>query len=173
MLSADIFYFAQKDPIKAPILTLSSALVKICRIPHVIFQASQFFFKFSTTLQFHERELLCTFVVQAIYILVTRSQLKHKFFRHLSARVKICEVPHVNLKRQVRFSSIFASFFIVITHTLSVNFKLRYFLLWTKGSHQSSNFDTFECSGENLPNSSCHFPSNSVFLQIFYHSSIS
>ena len=63
------------------------------------FQASQFFFKFSTTLQFHERELLCTFVVQTIYILVTSSQLKQKFFRHLSASVKICEVPHVNLKR--------------------------------------------------------------------------
>ena len=40
-------YFGQKDPIKVPILTLSSALVKICEIPRVIFQAtSQFFFKF-------------------------------------------------------------------------------------------------------------------------------
>ena len=29
-----------------------------------------------------------------------------------------------------------------------------HFLLWTKGSHQSPNFDTFKCSGENLPNSS-------------------
>ena len=74
-----------------------------------------------------------------------RSQLKSKFFRFLSARVKIHQIPHV------------MSFFIVMTHDSSVNFKLINFLLWTKGSHQSPNFDTFECSGENLPNSSCQF----------------
>ena len=78
------------------------------------------------------------------------------------------------LKRQVSSSSIFVSFFIVMTHNSSVNFKVIHFLLWAKGSHQSSNFDTFKCSGENLQNSSCHFPSNkSVFLQILHHSSMS
>ena len=77
------------------------------------------------------------------------------------------------LKRQVSSSSVFVSFFVVMTHNFSVNFKLVHFLLWTIGSHQSSNFDTFKCSGENLPNS-CHFPSNkSVFLQILHHSSMS
>ena len=77
------------------------------------------------------------------------------------------------LKRQVSSSSIFVSFFIVTTHNFPINFKLIHFLLWTIGSHQSSNFDTFKCSGENLPNSSCHFPSNKpVFLQILYHSSV-
>ena len=51
---------------------------------------------------------------------------------------------------------------------------LTHFLLWAKGSYQSSDFDTFECSGENLQNSSCHFPSNnSVFLQILHYSSMS
>ena len=78
------------------------------------------------------------------------------------------------LKRQVSSFSIFVSFFIVMTHNSSVNFKVIPFLLWTKGSHQSPNFDTFKCSGENLPNSSCHFPSNkSVFLQILHHSLMS
>ena len=78
------------------------------------------------------------------------------------------------LKRQVSSSSIFVSFFIVMTHNSSVNFKLIHFLLWAKGSHQSSNFHTFECSGENLSNSSCHFPSNkSFFLQILHHCSMS
>ena len=48
------------------------------------------------------------------------------------------------------------------------------FLLWTKGSYQSSNFDTCKCSGENFSNSSCHFPNhNSVFLQILHDSSVS
>ena len=40
--------------------------------------------------------------------------------------------------------------------------------------YQSSNFDAFKCSHENLQNSSCHFPCNkSVFLQILHHSSMS
>ena len=77
------------------------------------------------------------------------------------------------LKRQVSSSSIFVSFFTVMTHNFSLNFKLIHFLLWTIGSHQSSNSDTFKCSAENLPNSSCHFPSNkSVLLQILHHSSM-
>ena len=61
-----------------------------------------------------------------------------------------------------------------MTHDSTVNLKLTHFLLWAKGSYQSFNFDTFEWSGENLQNSSCHFPSsNSVFLQILNHSSMS
>ena len=78
------------------------------------------------------------------------------------------------LKRQVSYSSIFVSFFIVMTGNSTVNLKLTHFLLWTKWSYQSSDFDTFKCSGENLQNSSCHFPSNkSVFLQILHHCSMS
>ena len=77
------------------------------------------------------------------------------------------------LKQQVSSSSIFVSFFIVMTHNSTENFKLIYFLLWAKISYQSSNFDTVECSGETLPNSSCHFASNkSVFLHILYPSSV-
>ena len=54
-----------------------------------------------------------------------------------------------------------------------VNFKLIHFLLWIKGFHQSPNFETFKCSGENLPNSSCHFwKYKSVFLQILHQSSV-
>ena len=61
-----------------------------------------------------------------------------------------------------------------MANNFSVNFKLMYFLLWTKRSHKSSNSDTLENSGENLLNSSCDFISNkSVFIQILYHSSMS
>ena len=66
------------------------------------------------------------------------------------------------LKRQVSSSSIFVSFFIVMSHNSTVNFKLMHFLLWTKRSYQSSNFDTFKCSGEDFPN--CH-----VFFQTTSH----
>ena len=74
-------------------------------------------------------------------------------------------------KRQVNYSSVFASFFIATTHSSALNFELINFLLWTKRPHQSLNFDAFQCSGENLQNYSCHFPNHkSPFLQILYHS---
>ena len=78
------------------------------------------------------------------------------------------------LKRQVSSLSNFASFFIVMTCNSSVSFKLIRFLLRIKGSHQSPNFETFGCFGENFPISSCHFPNHkSVFLQILHHFSVS
>ena len=40
--STCIFYFGQKDFMKVPILTLSSVLVKICQIPHLILQTTSF-----------------------------------------------------------------------------------------------------------------------------------
>ena len=56
ILSSYFSYFGLKDPINIPILRLSITLVKICHIPHVIFQTtSKFFFKFCITLQCHER----------------------------------------------------------------------------------------------------------------------
>ena len=58
------------------------------------------------------------------------------------------------LSWQINYSSTFASFFIVMTHNSPVNFNLKHFLLWVKGSHENPNFQNFECSGENLPNSS-------------------
>ena len=78
------------------------------------------------------------------------------------------------LKPQVSFFPNFASFFIFITHNSSVNFQLIDFLHWINGSHQSPNFETFECSSESLPNSSCHLPSNqSVFLEVLRYSPVS
>ena len=78
------------------------------------------------------------------------------------------------LKRQVNSSSDFSSFFSVITYNSSVNFKLIHFLLWTKGSHENTNFDIFKCFDENLLNLWCHFPNHiSVFLQILHDSSVS
>ena len=78
------------------------------------------------------------------------------------------------LKEQVNSFSNFALFLIVMTHNSPVNFKVIPFLLWTKGSHQSPNFDTFKCSGENLPNFSSLFSNHkSVFLQNFHNSSVS
>ena len=78
------------------------------------------------------------------------------------------------LNLQATSFSIYASFFIVITHKSPVNFKLIHFLLWIKEPNKSPNFETFMCFGEDLPNSSCHFPNRkSLFLQILHHSLVS
>ena len=72
------------------------------------------------------------------------------------------------------FLFLFCFVFFVITHNSSVNFKLIYFLLWIKGSHQSPNFETFKYSCEIFPFSSCHFPiRKSVFPQILHYSLVS
>ena len=52
------------------------------------------------------------------------------------------------LNWQVSSSLDFASFLIVMTYNSPVNFTLMHFLLWVKFSHQSPNFEAFECSGE-------------------------
>ena len=57
-----------------------------------------------------------------------------------------------------------------MAHNSSVNFKLMHFLLRMKASHQNPNFETFGCSGKNLPNSLHHLPNHKlVFLQILNH----
>ena len=89
-------------------------------------------------------------------------------------RSKFIKFLNSVLNWQVNSSSNFASFFIVMTRNSPVNFKLIHFVLWIKGSHQSQNFETLECSGENLPNSSCHFPNHkSGFPQILHHCPVS
>ena len=88
-----------------------------------------------------------TLFLAQTYTLFKRSSLKCKFLR--------------------------LSFFNVLTQNSPVKFKLIHFLLWIKGSHQSPNFLTFQCSGENFLNSSCHFwKYKSVFDQVLHQSSV-
>ena len=75
------------------------------------------------------------------------------------------------LNWQVHSSSNFASFFILMTQNSSVNFKLIHFLLFYSSKSQFLDFRT--CSGENLPNSSCHsWKHKSVFLQMLHQYSV-
>ena len=125
----------------------------ICQIPHVIFEStSHFSFKFCINLQCHQTYLLCTFLSSNITYFGQRSQLKSNFLDFWVLESKFVKFLMSVLKWQVNSSSNFASFFIVMTHNSSVNFKLILFLLWIKGFHQSPNFDTFKCSSENLSN---------------------
>ena len=58
-----------------------------------------------------------------LYTLVTRSQLKHKFFRLLSDRVKICYIPHVNFKTASQF--LFSFCIIILCHDTQILFKFQ------------------------------------------------
>ena len=53
------------------------------------------------------------------------------------------------LDPRVGFSSNFASLFSVMRHNSSILFHLKRYMLWTKGAHQSKNFQTFNCSHVN------------------------
>ena len=153
----------------------SSVHVNIRQIPHVIFDTTgQFFLKFCINLSCHERQLLCTFLAETLYTFITRNPLKCKILRLSSAQVKIRRIPHANFETTSQFLFKFFIILSVSTNKSSVNFELMDFLLFIKRSHQSPNFETFKCSGENLPNSSCYFLNRkSVFLQILDHSSVS
>ena len=107
-------------------------------------------------------------------MLTTQATLKCNFLRLSIAQVEIRQIPHVNFEMTNQFLLNFAWFYIVMAHNSFVNLKLIHFLLSIIGFRQSPNFETFKYSGENLPNSSCHFPNcKSVFLQILHRFSVS
>ena len=138
----------------------------ICQIPHVIFEStSHFSFKFWINLQCHQTYLLCTCLNSNIIYFGQRSQLKSNFLDFQVLESKFIKFFMTVLKWQVNSSPNFALFFIVMTDNSSANFKVIPFLILTKGSYQSPNFDSFKYSGENFPNSSSLFPNHkSVFL---------
>ena len=70
-------------------------------------------------------------------------------FGLLSSWVKIHQILQVTFKPRVSYSSKFASHFIVMKHNSSVCFHLNLYMLCTKASNQSANFQTFDWSHEN------------------------
>ena len=56
------------------------------------------------------------------------------------------------LKPQVSFSLNFASLFNARGGQSFVLFQLKLYLIFTKGTHHSAKFETFDCSGEISPN---------------------
>ena len=98
-LSQTIYTLFKRRLLKWKCLRLLSVQVEICQIPYVNFETTSWFLsKFCIPIQFHERQLLCTFLAQAIYALLKRSTLKWNFLRLSSAPVKICQIPHVNFE---------------------------------------------------------------------------
>ena len=99
-------YFAQKQPIKVKIFETFESSGQIYQIPYGNFETtSRFLSKFCISLQFHERQLLCTFLSQTIYTLLKSSLLKWKFLRLLNTRVKICQILYINFEMTSWFLS--------------------------------------------------------------------
>ena len=99
-----------------------------------------------------------------------------QIFKIFECSVKIRQIPHVRFELTSQFLSNYGSFVIVMAHNSPVNFKLIHFLLWIKWSNMITwpSSETLEFSGENLPNSLCHFPNHkSFFLQILHLSTVS
>ena len=106
-LSSYIFYVGQKDPIKVPILTISSALVKICQIPHVMLQFS-FSSNFVSLFNVMVDNSHVLFSSNNIY-LAQKEPNKVKIFRVL--RSKFVKFLMSILKRTVDSSTNFVSLF--------------------------------------------------------------
>ena len=138
--------------------------MKICQIPHVIFESkSRFSLKFCINIQYHQIQPLSDL---SRPIKVQLFETFGCFSKNVSN--SSCQFWNNKSILQILHHSSLS------WHKTPVNFNLIHFLLWIKRSHQSPYFETFECSGENLPNFSCHFPNcKSVFLQILHHSSVS
>ena len=106
--SSNNYTLLKRSPLKWKFLRLSSTRVKFCQISYANFEmTSWFFYKFYILFQFHERQLLFTFLAQTVYTFLKRSPLKWKFWRLTNAQVKICQTSYVNFETTSRFLSKF------------------------------------------------------------------
>ena len=84
-------------------------------------------------------------------------QVKHYIQRiYLTLRSTTCVKFHQTLY------VIFETICHFSRHNSSVLFWLKHFILLTKISHQSANFQIFECFNQSSPNSSCQFRNHKV-----------
>ena len=136
---------------------------------------SWFLSKFCIPLQFHERLLLCTFLAERIYTFLKTSPLKWKFLRRSSALVKFCQIPYANFQTTSRFLSKFCVPLQFHEKLLLCTFLAQTICtLLIRSPLKWKSFETFECSGQILPNSLRQFwKDESIPLQILYPSSIS
>ena len=90
-----------------------------------------------------------------LYVLFDKrspSKFKFSYFRLLAWKFLMSF-----FKRWVSFPLNFASLFSVMTHNSSAIFYGKHYMLCTKRAHQCTSFQSFECSNESSPNSSCNF----------------
>ena len=116
----------KKKKKKNAVLSFST---EICHVMSFLKAQVIFPSNFTSILSTIKHKSSVLFIAQTLYTLVKSSPLKYKFLRFLSARVKICQILHVNFEMTVNSYSIFAPFFIVMTHNSPVILKLIHFQL--------------------------------------------
>ena len=159
---------------KVQISRLATARIKINQIPHAISGTnSQFLFKLCITLQCHETYLFSIFSSKYLYTLDKQIQSKCKFSDFQLLAWKLTKFLMSFFKPQVNFHLNFATAFSVMTQFLW-NFLTETVYALDKKSPSMYNFQTFGCSNESSPNSSCYFWNHKVrFIQILHHCSVS
>ena len=99
---------------------------------------------------------------KTLYDLGKRSLSKCTFWDFGLLAWKVTKFFMSFYKPRVSFPLNFALSFSVMTRNSSETFLLKRYILWTKRARQNTIFQTFECSYENSPNSSCHFRNRKV-----------
>ena len=94
------------------------------------------------------------FTTQLVYIIL--AQTLHTFEKNIPSKCKFSDFSLLKLKfikflmsffkQKVSFSLNFGSLFSVMRDNFSVLFQLKLYMIWTKGAHQSTKFQTFDCS---------------------------
>ena len=107
---------------KIQILTLLSVLMKICQMPHVIFQTtSQFFLQILQESSVSWNVTPLYFFKSNVVYFEQKAQSKCKFFRLSSALIKIHQIL-VLFETKIIFSSNFAPPFGIMRHISSIAF---------------------------------------------------
>ena len=141
-VSSCIFYFGPKEPIKVPILILSSVL--ICQIPHFIFQTgNQFFFKFYMTPSVSWKISPLLFFRSNVIYFARKGPIKVQI-------LETFECWYQNSPNSCHFWNN-KSIFLQILHHLSVlqditplyTFLGQNYILCKKGTNQGANFGDF------------------------------
>ena len=152
-------------------MRLSIAKVKIYQIPYVKLETtSHFLSKLCIPLQFHERELLCTFFSSNNIYFAQTEPIQVKIFETFKCSGQ-------NLSNSLCQFWNDRSISLQILYPSSVSWKLsplyffnsnnKYFV--QKEPLKVKIFETFECLGQNLSNSSCQVWNDKLIsLQIFY-----
>ena len=134
---------------------LATARIKIHQIMSFLEQSVSFSSNFASLISVMIHNF-CTFSSKLLYALDKKIRSKYKFSDFRLLAWKLTKFLISFFKSQVNFYLDFAIPFSVMTHNSSEIFQLKHYMLCTKRAHQCTIFQTFGCSNENSPNSSCH-----------------
>ena len=169
---------------------LDTARIKIHQIAQVIFGTkSQFSSNFASLFSVMRHSSSVLFHLK-LYICFGQTQpIKVQVFGHSTARMELTKFLLSFFKPRVSFPLKFASPFSVMTHNSFEMFQLKD-MLWIKRAHQSTIFQTSDCSNESSRNSSSQFwkdkarvysnfasrfsvrKNNSVYNSVFFSSNL-